>query len=127
MQNNRNFLIAMALSILVLVGWQFLVVSPRMEAQRQAELAQREAAGQVAPQNPGSLQTPQTPAGTPQDIVTRLNTEINRIIATPAFKERMLALGGDPAPMSPAQFHDKAMEDAKRFGAIIQAKKIVGD
>ena len=67
------------------------------------------------------------PAGTPQDIVTRLNTEINRIIATPAFKERMLALGGDPAPMSPAQFHDKAMEDAKRFGAIIQAKKIVGD
>ncbi|RZL51308.1 MAG: membrane protein insertase YidC, partial [Variovorax sp.] len=61
MQNNRNFLIAMALSIAVLVGWQFLVVSPRMEAQRQAQIA--------AGNSPGSLQTPQTPAGTPQQSV----------------------------------------------------------
>ncbi|KQT52383.1 insertase [Aureimonas sp. Leaf454] len=68
MQNNRNFLIAMALSILVLVGWQFLVVSPRMEAQRQAEAARQATIGQT-PQNPGSLQTPQTPAGTPQDNI----------------------------------------------------------
>ncbi|NDW07034.1 membrane protein insertase YidC [Jiella pacifica] len=58
MENNRNFLIAMALSIAVLVGWQYFVVSPRMDAQRQqAETTQ----GQQ-----GSLQTPQTPAGTDQ-------------------------------------------------------------
>ena len=58
MENNRNFLIAMALSIGVLVGWQYFVVSPRMDSQRQqAETAQ----GQQ-----GSLQTPQTPAGTDQ-------------------------------------------------------------
>ena len=37
MENNRNFLIAMALSIAVLIGWQFLVVSPRMEAERQRQ------------------------------------------------------------------------------------------
>ncbi len=56
MENNRNFLIAMALSIAVLVSWQYFVVSPRMESERQqAETAQQ-----------GSLQTPQTPAGTEQ-------------------------------------------------------------
>ncbi|SMC86677.1 protein translocase subunit yidC [Fulvimarina manganoxydans] len=67
MENNRNFLIAMALSIAVLIGWQFLVVSPRMEAerQRQAEIAESQ-----TPANDGSLQTPQTPAGTQQDSLT---------------------------------------------------------
>ena len=63
MEKNKNFLIAMALSIAVLVGWQFLVVSPRMEAQRQAQIAAQQSA---QAQNPGSLQTPQTPAGTSQ-------------------------------------------------------------
>ena len=52
MQNNRNFLIAMILSIGVLVGWQFLVVSPRMEAQR----LENEAAQSNVAQNDGSLE-----------------------------------------------------------------------
>ena len=67
------------------------------------------------------------PAGTSPEIVNKLNAEINRIVATPAFKERMLALGGDPAPMTPAQFHEKAVEDSQRFGEIIRKQKIVGD
>jgi tripartite-type tricarboxylate transporter receptor subunit TctC len=67
------------------------------------------------------------PAGTPEAIVTRLNTEINRILATPALKERIAALGGVPAPMSPAEFAAKATEDSKRFGAIIRERKISGD
>ncbi|MBN9472752.1 MAG: ABC transporter substrate-binding protein [Bordetella sp. SCN 67-23] len=67
------------------------------------------------------------PAGTPKDIVARLNTEINKIVGTPAFRERLVALGGDPAPMTPEQFHERAEYDAKRFGAIIRDRKIVGD
>ena len=67
------------------------------------------------------------PAGTPEAVITRLNTEINRILATPALKERITALGGVPAPMSPAEFAAKAAEDSKRFGAIVRARKIIGD
>nr|WP_233146282.1 tripartite tricarboxylate transporter substrate binding protein [Pigmentiphaga sp. NML080357] len=67
------------------------------------------------------------PAGTPKEIVTRLNTEINKIISTPAFRERLVSMGGDPAPMTPEQFHARAEDDAKRFGAIIRERKIVGD
>lgn len=48
MENNRNYFVAIALSVLILVGWQFLYMGPRMEAQRQAEIAQR----QLAAQNP---------------------------------------------------------------------------
>jgi tripartite-type tricarboxylate transporter receptor subunit TctC len=67
------------------------------------------------------------PAGTPEAVVNRLNAEINRILATPALKERIAALGGVPAPMTPAEFAAKAAEDSRRFGTIIRERKIVGD
>jgi tripartite-type tricarboxylate transporter receptor subunit TctC len=67
------------------------------------------------------------PAGTPAAVVSRLNTEINKLIATPAVAERILAIGGVPAPMSPAEFAAKAAEDSKRFGAIIKERRIAGD
>ena len=67
------------------------------------------------------------PAGTPAAVVGRLNSEINRIVATPAVTERIDAIGGVPAPMSPAEFGAKAAEDSRRFGAIIKERRIVGD
>jgi tripartite-type tricarboxylate transporter receptor subunit TctC len=67
------------------------------------------------------------PAGTPPDVITRLNREINRALSLPGPRERILALGGESAAMTPGQFHNKAMEDAKRFGKIIRERKIVGD
>jgi tripartite-type tricarboxylate transporter receptor subunit TctC len=67
------------------------------------------------------------PAGTPPEIVSRLNREINRILGTQAVKDRILALGGEALPISPAEFAAKATEDSKRFGAIIKERKILAD
>jgi tripartite-type tricarboxylate transporter receptor subunit TctC len=67
------------------------------------------------------------PAGTPAPIVTRLNTEINKILATPAVKERIANLGGEAVPGTPAAFHDRAVADSARFGAIIKERKILAD
>jgi tripartite-type tricarboxylate transporter receptor subunit TctC len=67
------------------------------------------------------------PAGTPQEVVTRLNREINRIVGTQAVKDRILALGGEPLPLTPAEFGAKATEDSRRFGAIIKERKILAD
>ena len=67
------------------------------------------------------------PAGTPAEVVALLNREINRILATAAVKERIQALGGEALPLTPAEFGAKALEDSKRFGAIIRERKIVGD
>ena len=64
------------------------------------------------------------PAATPREIVTRLNTEINRALATVALKERIMAIGNLPAPMSPEEFGERAGEDSKRFGAIIRERGI---
>jgi tripartite-type tricarboxylate transporter receptor subunit TctC len=60
------------------------------------------------------------PAGTPAEVIARIDREVNRILATPAVRERILALGGEPAPMSPADF-------AERFGALIKAQGIKPD
>ena len=67
------------------------------------------------------------PAATPPEVVTRLNIEINRALATQAVTERIRALGGEPVPQSPAQFGARIAEDSKRFGAIIRERNIRGD
>lgn len=41
------------------------------------------------------------PAGTPPDVVTRLNREINKVLGTQAVKDRITALGGGPPPCRP--------------------------
>jgi tripartite-type tricarboxylate transporter receptor subunit TctC len=67
------------------------------------------------------------PGGTPTAVVNRLNSEVNRILGTPALRERVNAIGGVPTPMSPEQFGAKMAEDSKRFGAIVRERKIIGD
>ncbi|AJY47333.1 membrane protein insertase YidC [Martelella endophytica] len=49
MQNNRNSIIAISLTVLVVLAWQFLFMGPRLEAQRaaQEQAAQQEQAQQA--------------------------------------------------------------------------------
>ena len=44
------------------------------------------------------------PAGTPKDIVERLNTEVNRVMRLPATREWQAKLGAKPLSMSVAEF-----------------------
>lgn len=67
------------------------------------------------------------PAGLTADAVTRLNAEINRALATPAVVERIRSLGGEPLPLSPAQFAARIADDSRRFSTIIRERNIRGD
>ena len=67
------------------------------------------------------------PSGVPQEIVTRLNREINRALQTPAVRERITALGGDVLQLTPAEFADRQKIDGARFGVIVRERKISGD
>ena len=67
------------------------------------------------------------PAGTPADVVARLNREINKILGTQTVKDRITALGGEALPLTPQEFGNKASDDSKRFGALIRERKIIGD
>jgi YidC/Oxa1 family membrane protein insertase len=63
MDNNRNFLITIALSVLILVLWQVFYVNPRIEEQR--ETARIEAEQQAVRETPGtpSERSSQLPSG----------------------------------------------------------------
>jgi YidC/Oxa1 family membrane protein insertase len=68
MGNNKNTIIAVVLSLLVVVGWQYFVGYPQMERQRQqAELKQQEQsqAQPGATNRAGSDQPQATPGGAP--------------------------------------------------------------
>ncbi|NNU45391.1 tripartite tricarboxylate transporter substrate binding protein [Ramlibacter sp. B156] len=67
------------------------------------------------------------PGGTPQPVVARLNTEINKVLRSAGFIERMNAIGAIPAPMSPQDFAARGQIDSIRFGALIRARNIKGD
>jgi tripartite-type tricarboxylate transporter receptor subunit TctC len=67
------------------------------------------------------------PGGTPQPVIAKLNTEINKILRSPAFGQRMEAIGAVPAAMSPQDFAARAQIDSVRYGALIRARNIRGD
>ena len=63
------------------------------------------------------------PAGTPEPVIGKLNAEINRILATPALKERITALGGVPAPDEPGRIRGqggRGLEALRRHRARAQ-------
>ena len=61
------------------------------------------------------------PAKTPKAVLTRLSAEIARILQLPDVRERMLALGAEPAPNTPDEF------DAYIRGEVTKFRKIVQD
>lgn len=60
------------------------------------------------------------PAGTPKDVIARLNAETVKALATPQIKERFAALGVDPAGSTPEQFAAEITSDLARWGEIVK-------
>jgi tripartite-type tricarboxylate transporter receptor subunit TctC len=60
------------------------------------------------------------PRNTPAEIVDRLNKEINAGLADPKIKERLAVLGGDPMPMSPAEFGKLIVEETDKWAKVIK-------
>ena len=60
------------------------------------------------------------PAGTPADIVARLNAELTRILISADVKERFRAVGVDTTPMSPAAFAEFVRTDIQLWARIVK-------
>jgi tripartite-type tricarboxylate transporter receptor subunit TctC len=60
------------------------------------------------------------PAGTPQDIVRKLNGELVRITQLPEMKERLLAQGLQPVASDPGQFAAALKEDFQRWSKLVK-------
>lgn len=60
------------------------------------------------------------PAGTPPDIVRKLNAEINRALAMPDVRDRIVSAGADPMNMSPEAFAAFIRSDYTRSGIMVK-------
>jgi tripartite-type tricarboxylate transporter receptor subunit TctC len=63
------------------------------------------------------------PAGTPADIVTKLNDELTRALASPEVRKRFDDLGLVPRSSKPQEFGDFLLAEMVRWKAILAAKK----
>lgn len=61
------------------------------------------------------------PAGTPADIVNRLQQETAKALNLPAVKERLLAQGAIPSGNSPAEFAALIDAEIKKWEAVVKA------
>ncbi len=59
------------------------------------------------------------PAGTPQDIVRKLNAEINRVLQLADVRERLTALGTEPTGGTPEQFAQLIRTDTARWAKVV--------
>ncbi|HVK91603.1 MAG TPA: membrane protein insertase YidC [Mycoplana sp.] len=64
MENNRNYFVAIALSVLILIGWQFLYVNPKIERERAVAEMQAEQDKAKPEQATATGTATTTPSGT---------------------------------------------------------------
>jgi tripartite-type tricarboxylate transporter receptor subunit TctC len=60
------------------------------------------------------------PKGTPSEIVTLLNKEVNFSLADPRIKERIASLGGIALPGSPEDYSRTIAADTKKWATVAQ-------
>jgi tripartite-type tricarboxylate transporter receptor subunit TctC len=64
------------------------------------------------------------PAGTPAEVITRLNNEVTKVLRTSEFTARMRAIGGESNPMTPQQFRDFVAAESATFKKVIEEANV---
>ena len=64
------------------------------------------------------------PAGTPAEIITRLNTEIAKVLAVPDVRKRLLENGIGAVSNAPEQFATYIRAETKKWAAVIKEANV---
>jgi tripartite-type tricarboxylate transporter receptor subunit TctC len=64
------------------------------------------------------------PKGTPPAIIDKLNEALNAVLADPNLKTRFAELGGEPMPMTPAEFGRLVAVETQKWAKVIRAANI---
>ena len=60
------------------------------------------------------------PKNTPSEVINKLNTEINSLVAEPKFKARLKDLGNVPMRMTPAEFGKFIVNETNKWAKVIE-------
>ena len=64
------------------------------------------------------------PAGTPKHIIERINAEVVKALGTAQLQERLIALGAEAAPSTPAQFGAFLKKETQRWEKALREARI---
>jgi tripartite-type tricarboxylate transporter receptor subunit TctC len=64
------------------------------------------------------------PAATPQAAISRLNTELVRILRTPDIQEKFRVQGQSSAPSTPEQFAALLQSESARYSKVVREANI---
>lgn len=64
------------------------------------------------------------PAGTPQEVIDRLNAEVNKLVKDPAFAEKLISLGFQPTGGSVGEMKATIQRDRAKWKTVIDANNI---
>ena len=64
------------------------------------------------------------PAGTPRDVIERLNRELQKTLSMPEVKTQFAAQSNDPLPGSPEQFAKVIRDDIERWARVVKTANI---
>jgi len=67
------------------------------------------------------------PKGIPPHVIDILNKAFTAAISDPKMKVRIAELGGEPMPMSPAQFGKLVADETEKWGKVVRAANISVD
>jgi tripartite-type tricarboxylate transporter receptor subunit TctC len=67
------------------------------------------------------------PTGTPAEIISKLNREINTALADPNFKARLADVGGTALSSSPAEFGKLIADETEKWGKVVKFAGIKAD
>lgn len=67
------------------------------------------------------------PAGTPRDIVSRLNNDTNKALATPQVRERLAGLGAEIVGGTPERFGEFLRSEVAKWANVIRKSGIKAD
>ena len=60
------------------------------------------------------------PAGTPRDIVNRLNAELHKLMKTPELAEKLAGLGSEVLLSTPDEFHEHIRRELVKWGKAVK-------
>jgi tripartite-type tricarboxylate transporter receptor subunit TctC len=60
------------------------------------------------------------PAGTPRDIISKVNADLNRVLQLPEMRERFANQGAEVLAGSPEQLTEIVRRDTARYGKVIR-------
>ena len=64
------------------------------------------------------------PAGTPKDVVAKLNSEAVKVIKSAEFKQRMEEIGADPVGNSPTEMAAQIKDETEKFAKLVKEAKV---